>query len=143
MHIDIIEDKKAPGAVIGSQLKISNDYYFESLREIVERYIIPCNRLVREVVGHQKFSDAKTFEDLEARLKEEKKEEPSRIPYRFAILPLYPQHVVLCYVPKEKVLREYIKVRPKGFHFHENNHVPFQVLINWFKDNWRTPKYQH
>ena len=143
VHIDIIEDKKAPGAVIGSQLKISNDYYFESLREIVERYIIPCNRLVREVVGHQKFSDAKTFEDLEARLKEEKKEEPSRIPYRFAILPLYPQHVVLCYVPKEKVLREYIKVRPKGFHFHENNHVPFQVLINWFKDNWRTPKYQH
>ena len=85
-----MERDKQPGAAIGSTLIISNDYYFESLREIVERYIIPCNRLVREVVGHQKFNDAKTFEDLEARLKEEKKDEPSRIPYRFAILPAYP-----------------------------------------------------
>ena len=90
MHIDINESNKQPGAAIGSTLVISQDYYFESLREIVERYIIPCNRLVREVVGHQKFSDAKTFEDLEARLKEEKKEDPARIPYRLAILPTYP-----------------------------------------------------
>ena len=142
VHIDIIERDKQPGAAIGSTLIISNDYYFESLREIVERYIIPCNRLVRDVVGHQKFSDAKTFEDLEARLKEEKKEEPTRIPYRFAILPVYPQHVVICYVPKEKVLKEFIKVRPKGFYFHDTNHMPFQLLINWFKDNWRTTDYQ-
>ena len=119
VHIDIVEQNKQKGAAIGSTLVISNDYFFDSLREIVERYIIPCNRLVREVVGHQKFSDAKSFEDLEARLKEEKKEEPARIPYRFAILPVYPQHVVICYVPKEKVLKEFIKVRPKGFWFHE------------------------
>ena len=65
VHIDIQESQKQPGAAIGSSLNIGTDYYFESLREIVERYIIPCNRLVREVVGHQKFSDAKTFEDLE------------------------------------------------------------------------------
>lgn len=125
VHIDIHESNKQPGAAIGGILTISNDYKFESLREIVERYIIPCNRLVREVVGHQKFSDAKSFEDLEARLKEEKKEDPSRIPYRFAILPSYPQHIVLSYVPKEKVLKEFIKVRPRGFYFHENNHTPF------------------
>jgi len=111
-------------------LIISNDY-FDSLREIVERYIIPCNRLVREVIGHTKFSDADAFEDMEERLKEEKKEAPQRIPYRFAILPQYPQHVVLGYVPKEKVLKEFIKVRPKGFYFHDQNLVPFQMLINW------------
>lgn len=120
VHIDIAEQGKQQGATIGSRLIISNDY-FESLREIVERYIIPCNRLVREVVGHTKFSDAETFEDLEDRLKEEKKEAPQRIPYRFAILPAYPQHIVLGYVPKEKVLKEFIKVRPKGFYFHEQN----------------------
>jgi len=33
-------------------------------------------------------------------------------------------------------------VRPKGFYFHEVNHQPFQILINWFKDNWRTQDYQ-
>ena len=141
VHIDIVEQGKQPGAAIGSRLIISNDY-FESLREIVERYIIPCNRLVREVVGHTKFSDADAFEDMEERLKEEKKEAPARIPYRFACLPAYPQHIVLAYVPKEKVLKEFIKVRPKGFYFHEQNQAPFQMLINWFKDNWRTHDYQ-
>ena len=124
VHIDIQEQGKQPQAAIGSRLVISNDY-FESLREIVERYIIPCNRLVREVVSHTKFSDADAFEDLEERLKEEKKEAPARIPYRFAILPSYPQHIVLAYVPKEKVLKEFIKVRPKGFYFHEQNQAPF------------------
>ena len=97
---------------------------------------------MREVIGHTKFSDADAFEDMEERLKEEKKEAPQRIPYRFAILPQYPQHVVLGYVPKEKVLKEFIKVRPKGFYFHDQNLVPFQMLINWFKDNWRTHDYQ-
>ena len=89
VHLDIIEENKPPGAAIGARLVINNDY-FESLREIVERYIIPCNRYVREVVTHTKFLDAEQFEQLEASLKEEKKEAPSRIPYRFSILSAYP-----------------------------------------------------
>ena len=141
MHIDITEIDKQKGAVIGNCLKIGNESYFESLNEIVERYIIPCNRLVREVSSHPKFSDVKTYEELELKLKEEKKDDPARIPYRFAILPNYPQYVVLGYVPKERVVKEFIKVRPRGFYFHEENHAPFQKLINWFKENWRKEKY--
>lgn len=61
-----MEEAKAPGASIGSQLKISSDV-FENLDEIVERYINPCNRLVREVVVHQKFDDdCKSLDDLKA-----------------------------------------------------------------------------
>ena len=124
VHIDIIEQEKPQGAAIGKRLLISNDS-FENLREIIERYIIPCNRLVREVTSHTKFLDAESFEELEERVKEEKKEQPSRIPYRFSILPMYPQHVVLAYVPREKVVKEFIKVRPKGFYFHDLSHAPF------------------
>ena len=113
------------------------------MSEIVERYIIPCNRLVREVSSHPKFSDAKTYDQLEQELKMEKREDPARIPYRFSILPTYPQYIVLGYVPKERVVKEFIKVRPRGFYFHEDNHAPFQKLINWFKENWRKEKYQH
>lgn len=51
VHIDIVEAEKTPGAAIGSKLLISNEA-FDNLREIVERYIIPCNRLVREVAQH-------------------------------------------------------------------------------------------
>jgi hypothetical protein len=53
-----------PGAAIGQTLMISQERY-ENLREIVERYIIPCNRLVREVVQSPKWSDCEKWEDLE------------------------------------------------------------------------------
>lgn len=62
---------------------------FENLREIVERYIIPCNRLVREVTNSHKWSDCDKWETLEEQLKDEKAQDKGRIPYRFAILPQY------------------------------------------------------
>lgn len=124
VHIDIQEMEKAPGAVIGSKLMISQET-FDNLREIVERYIIPCNRLLREVTNHQKFTDADTFEELSEKVLNEKKEDPSKIPYRFGILPAYPQHVVLAYVPKEKVVKEFIRVKPRGFLFHDQSLSPF------------------
>jgi hypothetical protein len=49
VHIDIKEHDKAPGAIIGKKLQIGEDF-FENLQEIVERYIIPCNRSLREVI---------------------------------------------------------------------------------------------
>ena len=58
------------------------------------------------------------------------------------MLPNYPQHLVLAYVPKEKVVKEFIRVKPRGFLFHEQHFSPFQALINWFKDNWRDRIYQ-
>lgn len=65
---------------------ISNEQ-FDNLREIVERYIIPCNRLVKEVTLSPKWCDAERWEDLEETLKQEKASDKGRIPYRFAILP--------------------------------------------------------
>lgn len=140
VHIDIAELEKMPGAAIGQRLMISNEH-FDNLREIVERYIIPCNRLVREVTQSPKWSDAEKWEDLEEQLKDEKNSDKGRIPYRFAILPQYQQHLVLAYVPREKVIKEFIKVRPRGFYFHEQNLAPFINLVNWFKDQWQTKDY--
>lgn len=88
VHIDVQEYDKQPGAAIGTRLSISNEY-FENLREIVERYIIPCNRLVREVVRSPKWVDTDRWEVVEENLKNEKTADRSRIPYRFVILPQY------------------------------------------------------
>lgn len=140
-HIEIHELEKQPGDAIGRRLMISNEN-FENLREIVERYIIPCNRLVREVKQSVKWCDADCWEDLEQRLKEEKNTDKGRIPYRFAILPQYQQHIVLAYVPKNEVVKEFIKVRPRGYYFHEQNLAPFMQLVNWFKENFATKDYQ-
>ena len=71
VHIDIKEDRKAPGAHIGEQLQIS-DEKFDNLNEIVDRYIYPCNRYLREVVTHQKFFKEKSLEALRADVETEK-----------------------------------------------------------------------
>jgi len=45
---------------------------FANLREIVERYLIPCNRLLREVTSHPKFMEVDGHDELENELKQEK-----------------------------------------------------------------------
>jgi hypothetical protein len=52
--MDIQEHEKPVGASIGSKLSIG-DEVFDNLQEIVERYILPCNRHLREVCSHAKF----------------------------------------------------------------------------------------
>lgn len=86
VHIDIVEHDKPVGASIGARLSIS-DEVFENLQEIVERYIMPCNKNVREVISNQKFVNFDSSEEIEKALKEEKAHEPQRIPYKLSILP--------------------------------------------------------
>lgn len=117
VHIDIEEFDKAVGANIGSRLKISSEFY-ENLQEIVERYITPCNRSLREVTMHPKFSKCTKMEQMQEMLLKEKSEDSSKIPYRFTILDDYPQYLILAYIPKKEMVREFIKVKPRGFFFH-------------------------
>ncbi len=44
-------------------------------------------------------------------------------------------------MPREKVIKEFIKVRPRGYYFHDQNHTPLFQLINWFKETWATKDY--
>lgn len=71
VHIDIQEHEKAVGASIGAKLTIS-DEKFDNLQEIIERYIMPCNRHVREACNHMKFKQFENWEDMDKALKEEK-----------------------------------------------------------------------
>jgi transcription elongation factor SPT6 len=89
VHIDIKEENKPIGASIGNTLMI-HDEKFENLQEIVERYIIPCNRGLREVINHGKFVACTTEAELAQILKNEKNEDVNRIPYKFTILSDYP-----------------------------------------------------
>jgi len=140
VHIDIAESDKAIGANIGSKLRISDEVY-ENLQEIVERYITPCNRSLREVIQHPKFLRCQNVEELKKSIEKEKEEENSKIPYRFTILDKYPQYVVLAYIPKKEVVREFIKIKPRGYFFHHQYHYPFQNMINWFKQEFRSKDY--
>lgn len=58
------------------------------------------------------------MEDFEELIRTEKKQDTNKIPYKFTILSEYPQHIALAYMPKEKVIKEYIKV----FEHFKNNY---------------------
>ena len=111
VHIDIQEHGKVPGASIGTKLQIGREDLFENLQEIVERYIQPSNKFLKDAMLHPKFVACSTGEELDVMLKEEKAQDPNRIPYKFTVLPDYPQHLVLGYIPKMTLVKEYIKVR--------------------------------
>jgi transcription elongation factor SPT6 len=88
-HIDIVEHQKLPNTSIGSRLSIGEES-FDNLQEIVERYILPCNRAIKEIFHHPKFVKCKDVAELKNTLQQEKNEDNTRIPYRFTILEQYP-----------------------------------------------------
>ena len=45
-------------------------------------------------------------------------------------------------MPKKELVKEFIKVKPRGYFFHQQYHYPFQNMINWFKQEFRTKEYQ-
>ena len=89
IHIDITELDKPIGASIGSKLQIGEEE-FDNLVEIIERYIQPCNKCLREAICHNKFKECISVADLEETVKREKDGDATRIPYRFTILDMYP-----------------------------------------------------
>lgn len=142
VHLDIDEkDSRLPGANIGSKLWIS-DESFDNLQEIIERYITPCNRLLREALVHAKFLNCEKIDQLETFLKKEKAEEQQKIPYRLTLHDGYPQYLILGYIPKDALVKEFIKVKPRGFFFHHQYFTTIPELLNWFKAQFRSPEYQ-
>ena len=83
-------------------------------------------------------------EDLKQSLVREKEMDAARIPYRFTISEKYPQYVIMGYIPKKDnvLIREFIKVKPRGYFFHHQYHYPFQNMINWFKKEFNTVDYK-
>jgi transcription elongation factor SPT6 len=142
-HLDVIEEGKPAVNMLGTRFRINTDTY-DSLQEILERYINPVAKLTREALGHPKFKDCISggLEFIENSLRGEKRTQQNSIPYYFTILPQYPQYFVLNYLPKDRIVREYIKVKPKGLFFHEAYHPSINFLISWFKRHYNDKNYQ-
>lgn len=96
---------------------------------------------MNQVINHRKF-DRGDFDLIEGKLKKEKEEEPKIIPYLFSVSSDAPQYLILTYIPKGKdVIREYIKVKPKGIVFHDQVYTNLNGLITWFKSNYKNQEY--
>ena len=141
VHLDIAEGMKGPNEMISKHLTLDKDVY-ESLDEIIERYIKPCNHLVTQIRDHKKFMD-EPLEYVKETLIEEKKNDQNFIPYYISFVPEAPQYLILSYIPRHlDVQHEYIKIKPDGLMFHETKFPNIKRLIAWFKSMLKTAEYQ-
>ncbi|CAK85170.1 unnamed protein product (macronuclear) [Paramecium tetraurelia] len=120
---------------------VLNGKTYESFNEIFENYITPCNLHMEAAINNKKFYNMK-MEQVEQKLKEDKEKDEEIIPYGFCVTEKAPQHIVLLYMmQKNKVEKEYIKVKPEGLSFHSVMQNNLQELTLWFKQNFRTQEY--
>ncbi|MFH4974474.1 hypothetical protein AB6A40_001183 [Gnathostoma spinigerum] len=140
-HIDVKEEGKQHLFSLGKSLLISGDE-FEDLDEILARHIQPMAALAREVLGHKYFLEglkAEDRKDIELHLSDEKKRNPSRIPYSLTPSLDYPGKFVISYLPRIKVRHEYMTATPDGFRFRQQMFNNLEQLLAWFKQHYREP----
>jgi len=104
---------------------------------VCARYAEPLVENVRELAGHRKFLNETSQEPIESTLRAEKN--PQNIPYRLCPTKR-PAVFMLAYLPKTKIIREYVRVIPAGFVY--RNNPPFhsvEKMLQWFKTHFKDP----
>lgn len=140
VHLDITEGIKGPNDMISKHLTLDKETY-ESLDEIIERYIKPCNQIVAQIREHKKFMD-ESIDFVKKTLQDEKNNDPSFIPYYCSFIPEAPQFLILTYIPRQlEIQHEYIKIKPEGLSFHDIKFTQIKKLILWFKGALKTSEY--
>ncbi|ROT72463.1 putative transcription elongation factor SPT6-like isoform X2 [Penaeus vannamei] len=140
-HIDIREQDKQNDFSLGQKLWIMNEE-FEDLDEIIARYISPMAINVRQILEYKYYKESVMGDKNKASeiLKEEKKKNPKTIPYLFSPRKDLPGKFMLSYLPRVKVIHEFVTVTPEGFKFRGRmQHPNLASLLKWFKVNFRRP----
>ncbi|XP_042883795.1 transcription elongation factor SPT6-like [Penaeus japonicus] len=140
-HIDIREQDKQNDFSLGQKLWIGNEE-FEDLDEIIARYISPMAINVRQILEYKYYKESVMGDKNKASeiLKEDKKKNPKTIPYLFSPRKDLPGKFMLSYLPRVKVIHEFVTVTPEGFKFRGRmQHPNLASLLKWFKVNFRRP----
>ena len=141
VHLDVKEGPKNPATLLASKFYIGKDQ-FDSLDEIIEKYINRCNQYMKAISSHPKFKKG-DLDLIEAELIRDKQEDNKRIPYYFGCFESSPHYIVLCYLlSRNEIIKEYIKIKPGGLYFHNLYFTTLASLIQWFKENFKTNDYQ-
>lgn len=112
---------------------------YEDLDEIIARFIQPMAGNVRDVANHKCYRQAEggDLNKLTALLAEEKKTNPSKIPYYFSPCKQLRGKFVLAYQPSRKPVWEYFTVTPEGYRFRGQVFDNLDQLIKWFKTHYK------
>lgn len=139
-HVDIVEEGKDNAFSLGHQLFINREAY-EDLDEIIARYVSSMASYARDIINYKYYKDGiyDNKDELEGLLIEEKKKHPSKISYFLSASREFPGCFLLSYLPRSKVVHEYLKVAPNGIRYRHNTFRSLNSLLAWFKEHFRDP----
>lgn len=137
IHIEVNEEKKSDE---GSTFHIG-DQEFQDLKEIEIKYIREVKKRAQNLIASPKYvKQSRTEEEFDGYLRKMKRSAPHTIPYGLIMLSEYPQHAMLGYIPSsnvDKVRKEFMKIKPTGFNFHDKNFPNIEAVILFFKQNFK------
>ncbi|PAV58988.1 hypothetical protein WR25_12833 [Diploscapter pachys] len=116
---------------------------FEDFDEMLTRYIQPMATYANEVMTHKCYLQDHYFErdkePIEMRLIDERRANPSRIPYVFSVSRDYPGKFILSYYVSGRCRHEYFSMTPDGMKFRQTLFKSLERMMGWFKANYRQP----
>ncbi|KMS65531.1 hypothetical protein BVRB_035040, partial [Beta vulgaris subsp. vulgaris] len=105
------------------------------LDEILARYIRPLTKYAEAIVQEKCFRYG-TEEEIDRLLKDEKEDEPKRIPYFFGYSSKHPGLFVFSFLPSKHVVHELVKLTPKGYRFQKRNFTKASQIIAYIKSDF-------
>ena len=90
------------------------------------------NDYVEELVNHRKFMDLPE-DEVDDKLKEQKKANPKSIPYALCWMEMHPGYASLRFVSSTSPLSHPIGIAPNGFSWGANTFSSLDMLIDVFK----------
>ena len=139
-HVVIAEKEKKNEAALGRKLQIKGvTEEFEDLDEVIVRYMNPIRDWMLTLSRHRRFHSG-TAEEIEEALREEKKENPSIIPYKIGLDYNNPGWFTIYYIPNVSVHHETISIRPNGFRLWSRTFENLKQMLDWWKQNWKDKK---
>jgi transcription elongation factor SPT6 len=133
--IEVQEEEKDTDTSIGRRLKVKDQVY-ESIDELLGRYISPMNDHVEKLLHHRKFMDLPE-DEVDEKLKEMKQRSPSGVFYQLCWLEMHPGYASLRYLLSTHVKSYTIGITPGGFTLGSKTFHNMDYLLNEFKKNPR------
>lgn len=133
LHVPVEEQDKREGEALGRRLKIKDKVFME-LDQIVAQYVTPMNDLVDTVLEHRRFIN-KPREEVEARLKEEKRRHPNQVFYAFFPDHKRPGSFGLLHIVSAQMFREPVEVTPRGLMYRGQAFRSAEEVAQHFKQH--------
>ena len=137
IELEISEQKKINAQSEQESIFVLEGMKYQSLEELERFFIMPCNQLFTTILTHPRYLNVPVAESYTVDLEKHPNADKvltKDLKYGLVIDSL-PLHFCIHFVYESKTYKEYVKITPKGLHFHNGYFSNAEMLTEWFEMN--------